>query len=286
MWQENMPNIDDIVRFLPSRVDGIPHVQEVCISREALEIVADGKRHVFPFLSFARGREIYSGRVPVGELHFSKSRYTDSHVIFYTTPQITVFMPNNSPTEYPDSHFWKIQEILSAGGLKLYDDGPPKHPPAVLHPRPFRTFAYLVLILALAWLHPLAGTLPEPAGSAWRGFLFSNPHNPAIGLSFMLPKTAVPLLLAFRHARSKTSVAIIIAASYLIAFVSSWALYNTIRSWREFELLGFDAHFWTTWHSLSGFIIVTMCALVGWSWRRGFLEPIRPNRDTSSSTSE
>src|SRR5690606_15358418 len=117
------------VCFRPSRVDGADGVEEVCVSRDTLEVTAAGRRQVFPFMSFALGREIASGRVPVGELHFSKSRYADSHVVFYTTPRITVFMPVDGPATYPHSHFFRIQAVLRAGGFKLYDehfgDGPP-----------------------------------------------------------------------------------------------------------------------------------------------------------------
>ena len=44
MRREVTTNIDDVVCFRPSRVEGVANVDEVCISRESLEIVSVDKR--------------------------------------------------------------------------------------------------------------------------------------------------------------------------------------------------------------------------------------------------
>ncbi len=274
------------VRFRPSRIEGIHHVDEVRISTQSLEIHADGQCFVFPFITLATGREISSGRVPVGELHYSDVRYTDSHIVFYTTPRITIFMPEHAPTSYPDSHFWKIQELLSEGGFMLYRNGPPEHPPTLLHPRPFRTIAYLILIFSFAWFFTLIGLAPEPIGDKWRGFLFRNPHNPAVGLSFTFPMLAAPAMLAFRHARTKLSVLMIITASYGLTLVSAWALWRTVKSWHEFDSLKVGISHWSLFQFTVGFFLVAVSAFAGWSGRRGFMEPILSDDNDRDMASE
>ncbi|GEM_PF-2287341 len=268
--------MDRVVQFRPSRVEGVANAHEVRVYADRLEIQTTGECLVFPFLAFARGREIASGGVPVGELHFSKSSYPDSHFVFYTTPQIVVFMPTDGPTRYPDSHFWRVQEILRAGGFKLYEDGPPKRMPIVLDPRPVRTVAYVVVVFALAWAYALSGFLPGPVGEGWQRLLLWNPHNPAIGVALMLPATVVPLLLAFRHARTASRLAPIVVASYVLALVSEWAMRCSIHSWAALELPPFNSPLWSAHSLVSLLAVVTVTTLVGWSWRRGFLEPIAP----------
>jgi hypothetical protein len=79
------------IHFRPSRVDGLPDVDEVRITPQQLEVRSAGQWRAFPFLSFGRGREISSRRVPVGHLRYSNDSYADSHFVFYTDPQITIY---------------------------------------------------------------------------------------------------------------------------------------------------------------------------------------------------
>jgi hypothetical protein len=262
------------VRFRPSRVEGVADVDEVCISRDRLEIRAAGQWLTFPFLSFARGREISSGRVPVGELHFSNSSYPDSHFVFHTAPRIAIYMPVDGPTSYPHSHFWRVQEVLREGGFRLYEGGPPRLPPPVLDPRPARTVAYVAAAFAFAWLYGLSGFLPGWAGDIARDCLLSNPRNPAIGLAFMLPALAVPIMLAVRHGRTRRALAAIIAISYLLALASEWALRHAIHPWAPLERPPFNWAFWSPRHFMRMLLVVTVATLVAATWRRAYLEPI------------
>jgi len=272
--------IHDTVRFRPSRVEGLSDVDEVCVTREALEIIAGGRQLTFPYLDFARGREISSGRVPVGELHFSKVSYPDSHVVFYTTPRIAIYMPVDGPTRTPHSHFWRIQEVLRAGGFKLYDGGPPEPAPIVLDMRPTRTAMYVLMVLALAWLYAMIGFAPEPVGGTWRRFLFSNPRNPAIGLAFMLPAIVVPLLLGFRHGRRPWLLVVFMMGSFALATASQWALRHTISSWAALDQGPFSMPFWSARRSVGNLIVVVVASLGGATYRRAFLEPILKTRCT------
>lgn len=267
--------MDDAVCFRPSRVEGVANVDTVCVSRDALEFISAGKRIRIAFLDFARVREISSGRMPVGELHFSKSYYPDSHFVFYTTPRITVFMPLDGPTTCPRSHFWRLQEILREGGCKLYDGAPPERLPPVLDPRPGRTVAYAAAVMLFCWAYALAGFLPGQAGAAWRGFLISNPRNPNIGVAFMLPAIVVPVMVAVRHAKERGALLAVIAASYGLALTSEWGLRQVIHNWLAIEQPPFSQPFWSVHRFGSLLIVVSVAALAGASWRGAYLEPVK-----------
>ena len=108
-------------------------------------------------------RPFRPGRVPVGELHFSKSHYPDSHFTFFTSPRIVIYMPTAGPTAYPHSHFWRVQELLRGGGFVLYDAD--RTPAKVLQPASPRLMrAWVLCVLSVAWLYGLSGFLPGRAG--------------------------------------------------------------------------------------------------------------------------
>lgn len=265
---------DREIRFRPSRVEGISDVVEVIVHCDRFEVQTTTQLHVFPFLSFAEYREISSGRVPVGELRFSKSHYSDSHFLFYTTPRIAIYMPVDGPTAYPESHFWRIQKILREGGFKLYEDGPPKRPPSVLNVRWQRTPLYVLVVLTLAWVFGLCGYLPGHAGEAMRHFMLSNPRNPSIGIVFVLPMLAVPIMLAIRHGRTLTGLTWIIVASFFLTRISEFALRWAIEPWARLDEAPFRDRFWSTHQFVTHFIAVSVCAVAGASWRQTCVEPI------------
>jgi hypothetical protein len=272
--------MDRAISIRPSRVTGVADaVDAVWVYPDRLELRTARERLVFPFMAFARGREIGTGRVPVGELHFSGSEYAASHFVFYTTPRVAIYMPAETWTAYPHSVFWRVQELLRDLGFRLYEGGPPKVAPIVLDPRPLRTVVYVLAILGFALAYGLSGLLPGSVGEALRGFLLSNPRNPSIGLAFILPAVAVPAALALRHGRTARAVAAVVAASYALASASELALRHAIRSWAALERPPLDMPFWTAHRLGTSLIVVAVAALIGWSWRRSLLEPIPRPRD-------
>jgi hypothetical protein len=136
-----------------------------------------------------------------------------------------------------------------------------------------RTAALVLVALAFAWAYLLAGFLPEPAGGAWRRYLLRNPANPSIGMAFMIPATAVPILLAFRHGRSGAALGAIVAASYLLAVGTEWMMRRAVRTWAPLELPPFDMPLWSAHNLVSLLIVVTVATLVAAGWRRGMDSP-------------
>lgn len=60
-------------------------------------------------------------RPHVGELFYVREPYSESYIRFYTEPRLTVYMPAEAPAEYPNSHFWRVQEVLRRGGYAADD---------------------------------------------------------------------------------------------------------------------------------------------------------------------
>jgi hypothetical protein len=114
------------VRFVPSRVEGASDVSEAAVfaTRFALKIGDRWQR--FEFDSFAGRRRV------VGNISFSRANYTDSFVRFHTEPSITIYMPVEGPRAYPDSHFWRLQQVVRGGGYELEDYRPGVPPPKPL----------------------------------------------------------------------------------------------------------------------------------------------------------
>jgi hypothetical protein len=275
----------DVVHFCPSRVEGLADVEEVRVHPDRLELRSRREWISIAFLSFAPGREVDSGRVPIGELHFDKRDYAQSHFVFYTTPRIAIYMPADGPTAYPDSCFWRVQEVIAAGGFRLYDGRDGKGPPPLLPDMSAgRSVAYILAVLIVAWVYGLSGFLPGRAGEVVRDFLLSNPRNPAIGVSWMLPALAIPILLVMRHGRTVKARPVIIALSYFVALSSEWALRRAIHAWAPIEQAPFNLTFWSAHHFVTTLGAVAVATLVATLWRRSYLEPIPASeRDRAES---
>ena len=265
----------DVVHFRPSRVEGLADVDEVRVHPDRLELRSGGEWISTAFLSFAPGREADSRRVPIGELHFDKSDYAQSHFVFYTTPRIAIYMPADGPVAYPDSCFWRVQEVIGAGGFRLYDGSDGKGPPPVLPDMSVgRSVGYVLAVLIAAWLYGLSGFLPGRAGEVAREFLLSNPRNPAIGVAWIVPALAIPILLVLRHGRTARARLMIVALTYVVALTSEWALRRAIHSWAPIEQAPFNLTFWSAHHFLTMVGAVTVATAVATLWRRSYLEPI------------
>ena len=48
---------------------------------------------------------------------------TERFVRFYTTPAITVYLPDDAPTVYDFTLFRRIQNVIAAGGYSTLDLG-------------------------------------------------------------------------------------------------------------------------------------------------------------------
>src|SRR3954454_9246626 len=120
------------VRFVPSRVDGVSGVREVAVFADRLEMLggrgwvsvpfADIARHpIEPPTIFERLFRVDRYRPPVIGIRFSKERYTDSHIRVLTEPPITLYMPADGPTQFPDSTFAQILQRTRAGDYGYRD---------------------------------------------------------------------------------------------------------------------------------------------------------------------
>jgi hypothetical protein len=142
------PAYEPSVRFVPSRVEGASGVSEVAIFPNRLEVRGERGWVTVPFADVATGGEKrglfnpnpHRGRV--ARNYFSRERYADSHIRFLTDPPITIYMPAEGPTHFPDSVFWRIQQTILSGGYQLTDgdDPPPKLDPLEGLPRRARQF--------------------------------------------------------------------------------------------------------------------------------------------------
>src|SRR5262249_26155135 len=88
------------LRFVPSRVAGLPAVAEVAVFPDRIELLSNDRWAVFPFADIARWpRPRWLGRLlrslpVVGERdHFHAP--PDRFFRFFTTPPVTVYMPND-----------------------------------------------------------------------------------------------------------------------------------------------------------------------------------------------
>ena len=134
-------SIQDGLRFTPSRVEGAAaSVVEVTVFPDRMELQgADGGRTTMPLSAIAPAPEpptVFgrflprkAKRAPVAALSFSPERYEDSYIRFLSTPPLTVYMPAEGPTRFPDSVFSRILRVLSAGGHRFYDVTNPPPPP-------------------------------------------------------------------------------------------------------------------------------------------------------------
>src|SRR4051812_8970329 len=108
-------SIQDGVRFTPSRVEGAAGaVVEVAVFPDRIEMRgADGGLTNLPLSAIAPPPEpptvfgrFLPGRAerqPVAAVWFSPERYEDSYIRFRSTPPLSVYMPAEGPTRFPDS---------------------------------------------------------------------------------------------------------------------------------------------------------------------------------------
>jgi hypothetical protein len=124
-----------IVRFVPSRVEGLPDVSEVVIRPDRLEVRSAGWWISFPFDGIARWprpRRLWQflarhGRrprwLPVADrdwFHPPRDRF----FVFYTDPPVKVFLTDEEKNlTYGETLFRRVEEVIEAGGFNTYDLG-------------------------------------------------------------------------------------------------------------------------------------------------------------------
>jgi hypothetical protein len=123
------------LRLVSSRVDGLPDVTEVVVYPDRLELLSAGEWVIHRFADIASWRQPaplwrwlfrmgWRQRwLPVGErdwFHPPSERFFR----FYTRPPIVVFMPDEPrETNYGDTLFFRVQEVMREGGFTTWDLG-------------------------------------------------------------------------------------------------------------------------------------------------------------------
>ncbi|MCL4853945.1 MAG: hypothetical protein KJZ78_21505 [Bryobacteraceae bacterium] len=117
---------EEMVRFAPSRADGLADVREVVVRPDRLEVNAGGVWMTFLFSAIGRRQEpaIVSflkalvGKDPapriVGERDWCRPP-KERFFRWYTDPTLTVFMPDDEGQAYDSSYFPRIHRVLWAG---------------------------------------------------------------------------------------------------------------------------------------------------------------------------
>jgi hypothetical protein len=134
--------IQDGVRFVPSKVEGAAgDVVEAVVYPDRLELVGSHGQVTLAYNSFAPRpspptvfRRLVGGgptRPHVAVLSFARGHYPDSFVRFLAPQPVTLYMPAEGPTQFPDSVFARVLRTLHAGGYGVRDVGdPPSKPDA------------------------------------------------------------------------------------------------------------------------------------------------------------
>ena len=123
----------DAVCFAPSKVVGMPGVEEVAVYPDRLVFHAQGQRREIIFETIAQWPESRLGarikrrlgmrpyRGLVAHLVYVREPYEESYFEFFTEPRVRVHMPAGGPALSPHSHFWRVQEVLRRGGYAADD---------------------------------------------------------------------------------------------------------------------------------------------------------------------
>src|SRR5687768_6959426 len=123
-----LPGDSEPVCFTPSKVCGLPNVTQVAVYTDRLEVLSGGHWLAFPFKEIAVFQEprwlirlkqrlgMLPLRARVADLVYVREPYEQSYIRFFTKPRLTIYMPAGGPALYPESHFWRVQEVLRRGG--------------------------------------------------------------------------------------------------------------------------------------------------------------------------
>ena len=123
-----------MLRFAPSRVEGMDNVIEVVVHVDRLELHAPSEERVIRFVDIAqwpsprwlwrwlkrRGLTRRGGLIGERDwFHPPAERF----IRVYSSPSITIYMPNEVGVTYHDTVFHRSQVIMAIGGYSTFDLG-------------------------------------------------------------------------------------------------------------------------------------------------------------------
>ncbi|MGL4465450.1 MAG: hypothetical protein ACRC1K_25140 [Planctomycetia bacterium] len=126
----------DGLRFAPSAVEGLPGVTEAVVHPDRLELLSEGKWVVVRFVDVARWHRLGWLYQPLARLGFGVRGWplvadrdwfhppADRFFQFHTDPPITVYLCDEpSETNYGQTLFRRVQDVLAVGGFSTFDLG-------------------------------------------------------------------------------------------------------------------------------------------------------------------
>jgi hypothetical protein len=135
MAPQDVREEEPYLRFVPSRVEGLPDVSEVAVRPDRLEFFSGGKWIVIRYSEIARWpRPVWLWRLaarhgwrprwlPVGDrdwFHPPRDRFFR----FYTDPPLTVFLADEDRgIGYGETLFRRVREVIESGGINTDDLG-------------------------------------------------------------------------------------------------------------------------------------------------------------------
>jgi hypothetical protein len=125
---------EEFLRFVPSKVEGLPNVTEVVVHSDRLEFLSAGRWVIFrlddiaewPRPKWLRRLLARFGRCPDWLLVGDKDWFhppSERFFRFYTQPEVTVYMPLDEQKEHQESNFRRVQEVMRKGGFSTFDLG-------------------------------------------------------------------------------------------------------------------------------------------------------------------
>ena len=128
--------IEGCLRFVPSRVSGLPDVTEAVVFPDRLELLSEGRWIVIRFLDIAGWYRLgwlfrplaWCGGPVLGWPAVADRDWfhppAERFFRFFTTPPVTVFMPDEArETSYAHTTFRRVQDQLAKGGFGTFDLG-------------------------------------------------------------------------------------------------------------------------------------------------------------------
>jgi hypothetical protein len=128
-------DMEEVLYFVPSRVEGLSEVTKVAIFPDRLELCSAGEWLSFPFAKMAEWpRPTWCWRLlahlgwrprflPVGERDWFHPP-AERSFRFFTTPRNVVYMPDEpAETNYGETWFRRVQDVIGRGCFSTWDLG-------------------------------------------------------------------------------------------------------------------------------------------------------------------